>query len=153
MPSLNHHQFRQALGALIGHNTASPIWDHFQDDPFKSDLDAAIQTGVLCSISSEIVFIIPERIAIFTDMRKKSRSQIVQLLLDRPDDTALVVDSCLTGKDALFLAVLVQETSAINNWMSQMNPERMSLTIRPIDEQYKLMIMSLASFVFPVTSD
>ena len=159
MLKLNHHQFRQAIGSLIGHGPHSSIWmGGRSDDPFMSDLEAAIDAydtgagGLLCPASPDFLFILPERFPLFTDMLKKSRSVLAQTLFERCDDTGLVVDSYLTGKEALHLVKLTSDDHQITDWIQQMCPARMSLTIRPIDEQHKLMIAHLSSFVFPGAS-
>lgn len=158
MSALNSRHFRQALGSLIGQPATSSFWPHFEDNPCEADLLAAVDAydsaagGLILPSAMSSVFVLPTRVSIFSDLLLKRRSVLVQLLMDRCDDTVLVADSHLSGKDSLHLVRLAEDVGVITSWMSVMSPQRMSLTIRPIDDQYRLVIASLASFVHPGVS-
>lgn len=142
------HQFRQSLLSAVG---LSQNWLQSRSDDLDEIFSAVVESGLVTLPCNHInsVFILPDRIALYTDIQQKRRSVLLQCLLDRNDETALVVDSFLSGKDALHFARLVShtDTSVVTDWVAAMNPVAMSLTIKPIDDQYKIMLATLRSFV------
>jgi hypothetical protein len=144
---ITQHQFRQALASTAKIPVSSVSWTSAKDDLTDDFRCFVTHVEVTWPVETDSIFVMPERIPIFHDIQKKKRSTLAQLLLDRNDETALVVDSFLGGKDSLFLAKLVESTSSIRDWVDNMSLASISLTIRPIDEQYKIMVTSLSSFV------
>jgi hypothetical protein len=146
--NINRLQFRQALASLAGRPFRSIVWPSKSDGDLTDDFRSWAETvEVSYPVLTDSIFVMSERLPILNDIQRKQRSVLVQLLLDRNDETALVVDSFLGGKDSLFLAQLFENRTTAEEWVSSMCPARMSLTIRPIDNQHKIMIASLGSYV------
>lgn len=114
-------------------------------------LDDIVNEGLLrlpCDIHD--VFLIPERVPIFSDIQRSPQSSILlRQLFDRYAETGLVVDALLSGKNALFLAYITDSDDEVIRWVRGMNSGCVSLTLRSIDETNKLIVVSVASFIVP----
>jgi hypothetical protein len=147
---ISQHQFRQILSSAVRRPRDSD-WP-YDAATLDEDLQHVVNEGMwLTTPESDAskLFVLPDRIAVFTDINAKRRSVLGQCLMDRDDETALVVDSYLSGKDALFFARLVPagQESLVDAWVRLMTPGMVSLTVKPIDENYQIMIAAISSFV------
>lgn len=139
---LNDHQFRQILRTITGEAT---------DDPnLETGLDVLRELsaiGKLCLPAESELFLIPERLPIFSDILHPKKSIILNQLFDRNTETAVVADVFLQGKNAIYLVGLVQTRDEIGGWVECMNRELIELTVKPIDEENKVILAPLKSFV------
>ena len=103
--------------------------------------------SLLLPFDQDNLFIVYERFPIFSDILRPKRSLLVKQLFDRPDEIGVIVDSVLTGKDAVFFATLAETNAQLCNWIGTMNDRFTEATIRPIDDDNKLIIAPVLSFV------
>ncbi len=141
---VNSYSLCQALRSVSGW----PIQPKSGQEPL-SFLEDIVNDGFIrlpCDFND--VFWIPDRVPIFSDIRKSWKSSILlRQLFDRNADTGLVVDALISGKDAVHLLHLTEDLEEIGRWVRGMNPEHVSMTIRSIDET-KLVVATLRSYVF-----
>jgi hypothetical protein len=152
MSKISQFQLRQMLNSAVGRPQNSPWPDHHTE--LDEDLHYICQEGCYLQTPEadmSKLFVLPDRIAVLKDVNLKRRSVLAQCLSDRNEETALVVDSFLSGKDALFFVCLLPNSFGIgivDQWMQLMSPGSMSFTIKPIDDNNQIMAASLNSFVF-----
>jgi len=92
-------------------------------------------------------FWIPDRFPLFADLQRPANSSLLlNQLGSRCDDTGLVVDSLISGRDAVFFSSLRSSLEEAARWVAWMNPKRASAIIRTYDE-YQLILAPLSSFV------
>ena len=146
--SLSSYQFRQSLKSLVGQEPSGG-WGAGDDaQAMLEDYQAVVSDGLLsCPVDPYKMSVVPERLAIFTDVNRRQRSLLFQILQDRSDQAVIAVDSYLTGKDAIHLVAVVESIHDVDTWVESMNKSRLNLTLRPINDAQKLMIVPLSSFV------
>ena len=147
MSKITNYQLRQMLCSLTGER----VDDYTVDEDMSSCISSLAQNGKLHLPWSYHYYVIPERTAIFAAITKPRSSWLIQQMLDRPSTIAIVVDSILTGPKALHFAELCLTECAvqrIHGWTSCMKFGRpISLTVRPVDEEYTVIIVGAVSLV------
>lgn len=153
MSTLNRHQLRQILGSMVG-RAGEIQWPNPTHSPDMSDdLMHVINEGLIIhpDESGSDLYVVPQRFPVLTDINSRRRSLIVQCLEDRDDETVVVVDSYLKGKDAIFFARLFVpgfSITPVTTWLSRMMVNNsMSLIIKPIDETNHIMVANVQGFV------
>ncbi len=146
MPSsLNKHALCQTLRTLSGYKA-----DDIPDDPLVLLEDITDENLIRLPCDPHNVFVVPDRIPIFVDIKKSPKnSSLLRQLYDRYADTGLVVDALISGKDSVFLVHLATSLDEVTRWVRGMNPENASLTIKTTDDEHLLIIVSMLSYVFP----
>ncbi len=148
----NDSQLRQMLAAatrcrevldMVGYETIQDVWDML----YHGD-------RVHFPCSPERLFVVYERFPVLGDVRSGTRkSLLLRQLLDRSDETGVVVDSVRSGKDAMLLATLVKTGADVAGWINCMQETAIELTVIPIDNEDKVIIAPLSSFVHLRVSD
>jgi hypothetical protein len=144
---VNQHALCQTIRTLSGYNAES-----LPRDPVEL-LDDIVNEGLLrLPCDSDDVFLVPDRVPIFSDIQRSPQNSILlRQLFDRYADTGLVVDALLSGKNSVFLVRLTDDDDEVIRWVRGMNSGHVALTLRSIDATNKLIVVSLASFVVPKT--
>lgn len=144
---LNSYQLNQILRTTTGY----PIQPKPGQEPNEFLLEIADMGLVRMPCEYHNLFWIPDRVPIFSDIRRSLKSSILLgQLFDRSADTGLVVDALIPGKNAAHLLHLTDSLEECGRWVCGMNPEQVSITIKSIDET-KLIVASLRSYVFQVS--
>ena len=143
---ITDYQLCQMIGSLIGRSDLRMeegddlhrLLELVESDP------APRQLRLPCDKYS--LFLIRDRIPVFSDVVHERRSLLVSQLMDRSDETGLVADSLLSGKTALYLAKL-GVMDDLTSWLYAMHPGKIRITTKPVSEGI-LMVTPLESFVF-----
>ena len=90
------------------------------------------------------VFLIEERVPVFADIRSK-RSKLVAQLLDRSEETGLVADALIGGKESLYL-VRLASTDDVRRWLETMNENAMEIYVKTW-EDLKICVAPLRAFI------
>jgi hypothetical protein len=142
MSKITDHQLRQLLhsstkcpAALDTHNYPT-LEDVLQELYSSGPLNLPCESGN--------IFMIEERIPVFADIRSK-RSRLVAQLMDRSEETGLVADALIGGKESLYLARLVS-TSEVESWLRAMNDNTMEIYVKAW-EDLKLCVAPLRAFI------
>lgn len=143
------HQLRQSLKAMTG----DPVSLSKRHD-IPAVFAALVNSGNLnLPVDHSSLFVCPERFPLFADIQHPRKSLLMNQLLDRPDETGVVVDSIYSGKDAVFVAHLLTELSDATAWIACMNCTQVDVTIKSMNEEYILIISKLKAFVTPRVDD
>ena len=95
--------------------------------------------------ATEDVFVTYERLPVLGGVVNARNSPLVTMLLDRPDEIGFVIESRLSGKDALWFAKLINGSEEARAWLDCMPlPD---LTIRPVDRELCAMVAPLKAFL------
>jgi hypothetical protein len=141
---VNPYALCQTLRTLSGFNSKQ-----LPRDPVEL-LEDLVNEGLIrlpCDVHD--VFLVPDRVPIFSDIQKSPQNSILlRQLFDRYADTGLVVDALLSGKNSVFLAHLTEDDDEVVRWVRGMNSGCVALTLRSIDATNKLIVATMASFVF-----
>jgi hypothetical protein len=140
---ITDYQLRQMVCLLISVNSE----DYKGFDGMQEFMRAVCQGGEL-SIPLRDIYVVPQRVAIFASIANPRRAWLIKLLLDRPQDTAVVVDSILSGSKAIFFASLVRTKDEIGRWLDCCNQDYpIDITIKPADDEYNVLIAAASCFV------
>jgi hypothetical protein len=144
------YQIRKVVAALTG----LPDGDYL-------DLDIPELFGTMESegrlslpFDSDEMFVFPSRIAVFADIMRKDKSLLVSVLSERDEETALVVDSNLKGKDAMFFARLLNPLDRrtgkdVSDWLNRGTGINTRLVIQSVDDETLVVVAAVRGFVVP----
>jgi hypothetical protein len=143
MTTVNDFQIRQMCCALLESDV-----DEYKDCANVEEfLERLTITGEISLPAFSRLYVIPQRVAIFAAIAKPNSAWLIQILQDRPDDTALVVDAIDKGRNAMYIARLISNKDQVNLWLSYMSPGRMHFTIRPVDAEQHVLVAALSCFI------
>lgn len=129
------------LCSMLGEN----VDDYDDCETLEDFLFRLYNCGDLNIPGERLIYLIPERTAIMAAIAKPNSSWLIRALQDRPDDVALVLDSINTGKNALHFVCLVYNHDMVMDWLRCFPACRMSMTIRPVDDDYCVLVAPISS--------
>jgi hypothetical protein len=142
MTSVNDFQLRQMFCSILG----LQIDDYDNCDGVDEFFARLRDEGRLRLPDDAAFYLIPERVAIFAAITK-ANSWLMQQLMDRPQDAALVADAIGSGKTGLYFVKLVSDLDTARLWFEHMMwGNTMNFTIRPVRSEF-VVVVSLLSFV------
>ena len=141
----NEHQLRQIVKKITG-----------LDDVMDKDTCATIEDvmafaesgdggGLSLPCAGEDIMITYDRFSVFQSLVHPRSSPFIAMLMENCGSTIMVMDSVITGSDAVMLAKAFDDSSEINKWVKQMH--NLNFTVRPIDHCYSVIVAPLRSFV------
>ena len=140
---MNEFQLRQILKTLTG----KPIALDTSIEISQVFAELVNSDALRLPCAAHELFVVNQRLSLLSDMRRGRRSFLLSELLSRYDETGLVHDSLLTGKDALFLVKLITSADQVQGWIAMMEPTTMEVVVKPLDEEYKLIAAPLKVFI------
>lgn len=142
--NLSDYNFRQALKSLVRRD-----WVMDQENfPTADDvLRALSQSGCLALPGGGSVFALLQRFPVYADIQRPRSSILAQVLRDRGDETVLVVDSRLSGKDALLACRMCGSLGELSNWVACLQWPRAAVHCQPYNHEEVIVVSPLASFV------
>lgn len=137
------------LGDMIRKATGVSESPHLpaSDESFRDYLLDVQNTGILkVPFSLESVFWLNHRFPIWADLNQPvKRSQLINVLSDHGEDTALVVDSHRSAINALYWAKYT-ESGEVADWVLQSVPEHREIFIKTLGGS-TLILATFMSFV------
>lgn len=140
MSQFTNYQLQQVLCVALGVNAD----DYKQCEPGLEFVKTLQQEGNLQVPGT--LYIIYERVALAASLTKPRVSWLIRRMMDRPDDTAVIVDAVASGHKAVFLGALIKHKDNFGMWLSNMRGSRIDLTIKPVDDEYHVLVASASCF-------
>lgn len=97
----------------------------------------------------ETIFVTEDRLPIFADTWNPRKSNLVKIVQDRMAEICLIADSILSGTQSLYLASCVTDYGKIAAWLGGMYFPLAEVTLKVIDDESKIILTPLRSFLMP----
>lgn len=137
------HQVRQMI--LSACKVPASSYYAQLDEPVSETLNQMIMADRLrLPFTHEAVELVTERWPLLQDLGGK-RSKLFKALTAHTDCVLLLIDSMISGRDALYFATYAQDMDEVENWVRSLTVP--DLTARPTYDGASLIISPLTAFV------
>ena len=137
----NDYQLRRSLKAMSGIDEVMHVQGGIEEILHCLFMQEALSVPFAC----EDVFVLYDRIPVLSGALHPKKSPLITLMMDRQDETGLVVDSMLSGQESLWFAKIISGKSEVTDWLFSM--QRPNLVVKPIESDLSIMIAPLAAFM------
>jgi len=117
-----------------------------QQDTIQDTLQELYNVDVLeLPCAADSIWISYDRLPVLSDMAKPRNSPLINSLMERTGEVALVVDMVLHGSDAMRFIALFSDRTMIDAWLR--NLSRPDMIVKPLTDLYFLISSPLSAFV------